>query len=47
MKNIIDHNTSSAVIGHWRNGATISEIIGATGLFYLVIIKIIKSYDSK
>jgi len=41
---VTDINVESAVIGHWRNGATISEIIGATGLFYLVIIKIIQNY---
>jgi len=43
---VINEHIQSAVIGHWRNGATIAEIIRATGLFYLVIVKIIQNYKS-
>jgi len=35
----------SAVIGHWRNGATLTEICAATDLYYLVIKKIIVIYE--
>lgn len=34
----------SAIIGYWRMGATMEEMCAATGLYYLVIKKIIESY---
>jgi hypothetical protein len=34
----------AAVIGHWRNGATLAEICAATNLFYIVVKKIILNY---
>lgn len=39
-------NTISAIIGHWRNGASIREIADATGLKRILIAKIIKDYES-
>lgn len=44
MKILIEPSLKAAVIGHWRNGATIAEICGATDLYYLVIKKIVDEY---
>jgi len=38
---------AATVIGFWRMGATIEEIIGATGLFYEAIEMIIANYKDK
>ena len=37
----------SAIIGHWRNGASILEICGATGLMDYQIEKVIKDYEQR
>jgi hypothetical protein len=37
-------NINATIIGFWRQGATVSEMIGATGLYHKVIERIIKDY---
>ena len=41
----MSNELKAAVIGYWRNGATLAEVCAATGLFYLVIKKIILNYQ--
>ncbi len=40
-------NIKSAIIGFWRMGANMEEIIGNTGLGYLYIERIIMAYYKK
>lgn len=42
------HQTEiAAIIGHWRNGATISEICAATWLSAGVILEVIDWYQNE
>lgn len=36
----------AAIIGYWRSGASIEEIIALTGLFYLAVVRIIENHKN-
>lgn len=43
----MDKNLESAIIGYYLSGASIEEIIGITGLFYLQVARLIEEYRRK
>ena len=43
----MDKNLKSSVIGFWRSGASVEEVCGVTGLYYSVIMNIIKDYKNQ
>jgi hypothetical protein len=42
----MDKNVRSAIIGYWRSGATVEEIISITGLCYLEIMTVIEAINN-
>lgn len=41
---LIDEKTKAAIIGHWRGGATLEQIIVATYILYWKVKEIIDEY---
>lgn len=44
MYEVKERHERSAIIGHWRNGATVWQIVGVTGMTSNEIYKIISEY---
>lgn len=42
----VEDNVKSAIIGYWRCGATIDEIMSITNIRYMVIQQIINDYQA-
>lgn len=40
----MNKDLKAAIIGYWRSGATIEEIIGITGLLYREVVAVIEEY---
>jgi len=42
----MDANVRAAIIGYWRSGASIEQIIALTGVYYLQVAAVIESINN-